>query len=234
VIRSAEPGFKAGKNAIAHALLAAVGLGAFTGCDKIITDKPSQKMAAADAKAKAGEYRLAVRIYESALDGSDDSAEVHYRLAVIYDEKLKRPLDALHHFTRYLELAPKGIYAKEAGAYKKEAEAKWVRGSSNSGPASQSELVRLKNENLNLQKQLLEQKQRATALSVSAARRAEEAKAPLPPGSKRHTVVAGETPASISHKYYGTRARAQDILDANHNQLGGKSIIRPGQVLIIP
>jgi nucleoid-associated protein YgaU len=109
-----------------------------------------------------------------------------------------------------------------------------VRTGTNSGPASQSELVRLKNENLNLQKQLLETKQRNAALSVSAAKRADELKAPLPPGAKRHTVVSGETPASISQKYYGTRARAQDILDANHNQLGGKAVIRPGQVLIIP
>jgi nucleoid-associated protein YgaU len=216
------------------AVLLAAALLALPGCDKLITDKPSEKMAAADAKAKGGDYRSAVKIYESALDGSEASAEIHYRLAVIYDEKLKRPIDALHHFNRYLDLAPKGVYAKEATAFKKEAETKFVRTGTGSGPASQSELVRLKNENLNLQKQLLETKQRIAALSVSAAKRAEELKAPLPPGAKRHTVVSGETPASISQKYYGTRGRAQDILDANHNQLGGKSVIRPGQVLIIP
>jgi nucleoid-associated protein YgaU len=215
-------------------LAATAAMLALSGCDKLITDRPAEKIAAAEKKAKAGDHRGAIQIYETALDGAETTPEVHYRLAVIYDEKLKRPVDALHHFSRYLELAPKGSFAKEAAAFKKEAEGKLGRTGRGSGPASQSELVRLKNENLNLQKQLLEAKQRTAALSVSAAKRADETKAPLPPGAKRHVVVSGETPASIAQKYYGTRARAQDILDANHNQLGGKNVIRPGQTLIIP
>ena len=139
----------------------------------------------------------------------------------------------MHHFQRYLDLAPKGPYANEASSYVKESTSKLARGAGG-GAGSQNEVVRLKNENLNLQKQLMESKQRAAALSVTAAKRAEEMKAPLPPGSKRHTVATGDTPASISRKYYGTPTRAQDILDANHNQLGGKAVIKPGQVLIIP
>ncbi len=201
-------------------------------CDKLITDKPKTKLAAAADKAKAKEWPAAVRLYEDALDGTAETAEAHYRLAVIYDEKLRRPSSAVHHFQRYLDLAPKGPYAKEAEQFVKEATSKLARIGGAAG--SQSEVVRLKNENLNLQKQLMEAKQRAAALSVSAAKRAEETKAPLPPGSRRHTVATGETPASISRKYYGTPSRAKDILDANHNQLGGKAVIKPGQVLIIP
>jgi nucleoid-associated protein YgaU len=207
---------------------------AFTGCDKLITDKPKQKIALAEQKAKARDYSAAIRIYESALDGTAETAEIHYRLAVIYDDKLRRPADALHHFQRYLELRPDGEFAKEAEAYKKEATAKLVRSGTLGGPASQSELIRLKNENLNLEKQLLESRQRAVALSVTAAKRAEETKAPLPPGAKRHVVQAGETLGTIALKYYGSKARSADILDANNVQLGGKDRIKPGQVLIIP
>jgi nucleoid-associated protein YgaU len=206
---------------------------ALTACDKLITDKPRTKLAAAAEKAKAKEFQAAVRLYEDALDGTAETAEAHYRLAVIYDEKMRRPTSAVHHFQRYLDLAPKGPYANEAASYVKESASKLARTSGGS-VGSQSELVRLKNENLNLQKQLMESKQRAAALSVTAAKRAEETKAPLPPGSRRHTVASGETPASISRKYYGTPSRAQDILDANHNQLGGKAVIKPGQVLIVP
>ncbi len=205
-----------------------------TGCDKILTDRPKETIAAADRKAKAGDYREAVKLYESALDGTAGTAEVHYRLAVIYDEKLKRPVSALHHFQRYIDLAPKGSFADEAKAYSKEAQRKLAGGLGGSGPASQSDLVRLKNENLSLQKQLTEAKQRLSGLSVAAAKRSDETKGPLPPGAKRHAVQSGETLASISQKYYGTRNRAQDILDANHNQLGGKNLIKPGQTLIIP
>jgi nucleoid-associated protein YgaU len=203
----------------------------FTGCDKLITDKPKEKIALAEQKAKAREYSAAIRIYESALDGTAETAEIHYRLAVIYDDKLRRPADALHHFQRYLELLPKGEFAKEAEAYKKEATAKLVRSGTLGGPASQSELIRLKNENLNLEKQLIEARQR---LLASNEKRTEETKAPLPPGAKRHVVQAGETLGTIALKYYGSKARSADILDANNVQLGGKDRIRPGQVLIIP
>jgi nucleoid-associated protein YgaU len=207
---------------------------ALTGCDKLITDKPKDKIALAEQKAKARDYTAAIKIYESALDGTPETAEVHYRLAVIYDDKLRRPADALHHFQRYLELLPKGEFAKEAEAYKKEATTKFMRSGTLGGPASQSELVRLKNENLNLQKQLLEAKQRVAALSVTAVKHAEETKAPLPPGARRHVVQPGETLGTIAVKYYGSKARSADILDANNVQLGGKDRIKPGQVLIIP
>jgi nucleoid-associated protein YgaU len=204
------------------------------GCDKVITERPREKIAAADARSKAGDFRAAIILYENALDGTADTAVAHYRLAIIYDEKLRRPVGALHHFQRYLDLEPNGPFSSEAAAYIKEGQRKIAGGLAGSGPASQRELVRLKNENLSLQKQLSEARQRIAALSVTAAKKAEETKAPLPPGSKRHTVQSGDTLASISLKYYGTRSRANDILDANHQQLGGKTTIRPGQTLIIP
>ena len=200
-----------------------------TACDKIITDRPKEKIAAAEQRAKAADYPGAIKLYESALDGTAETAEVHYRLAVIYDEKVNRPAGALHHFQRYLELAPKGQFHKEAEDYIKDA-GRTTRGT---GP-SQGEMVRLKNDNLSLQKQLLEAKQRLSVLSVTAAKRAEETKAPLPPGARKHTVQTGETLASISQKYYSTRNRANDIQEANQGQLGGKNVIKPGQVLIIP
>jgi len=208
-------------------IAAALGL---IGCDKLITDRPKEKIAAAEQRAKAQDYPGAIALYESALDGTAATAEVHYRLGVMYDEKLNRPTSALHHFERYLELAPKGQFVKDAQAFVKEASGRTPRGTG----TSQGEMVRLKNDNLSLQKQLLEAKQRLSALSVSAAKRAEESKAPLPPGARKHTVQPGETLASISQTYYKTRARANDIQEANQSQLGGKNVIKPGQVLIIP
>ena len=63
----------------------------------------------AEKKAKAGDYRGAVTLYEASLDGTAQTAEVHYRLAVIYDEKLRSPLDALHP-----RVAPKTLQCSSA------------------------------------------------------------------------------------------------------------------------
>jgi len=88
------------------------------------------------------------------------------------------------------------------------------------------------NENLFLRKQIGELRLQK-ALATSATPKGDP-KAPLPPGTRTHVVQSGETLAAISQKYYKTRNRSQDILDANQNQLGKKSRIIPGQTLIIP
>ena len=87
---------------------------AIVGCDKI--DQQREALDTADKRVKAGAYRDAIRSYESALDGTAKTADVHYKIAVLYDDKLKEPLDAIHHYDRYLELSPSGGHAKEATA----------------------------------------------------------------------------------------------------------------------
>jgi tetratricopeptide (TPR) repeat protein len=211
--------------------LAALATG-LTGCERLFDKGSKEDIAAAEKKAKAGNYRGAVALYEAAFDGTSATAEVHYRLAVIYDEKLKSPVDAMHHFQRYLELSPNGPFAREAKAYKQEGDRKLLASLSKGAPMTQDEGVRLKNENLALRKQIVELRTQK-ALSQGAVAKG-EVRAPLAPGSRQHIVQAGETLASISQKYYKTRNRAQDIQDANHNQLGGKSTIKPGQMLIVP
>jgi LysM repeat protein len=49
-----------------------------------------------------------------------------------------------------------------------------------------------------------------------------------------YTVQKGDTLSSISLKFYKTRARWKDIADANHNALGKSTMLKVGQVLIIP
>src|SRR4051812_24434704 len=124
-------------------LLALLILASCAGCDRLFDKGVKESIAAAEKKAKAGDYRAAVGLYEAALDGTPATAEVHYRLAVIYDEKLKSPLDALHHFDRYLALAPKGTFAKEALAYKKEGDLKLRNSPDQGAPMSQGEAVKL-------------------------------------------------------------------------------------------
>ena len=215
--------------AVPAVLLAALLL---SGCERLFDKGAKENLAGAEKKAKAGDFRGAIKLYEAALDGTEQTAEVHYRLAVIYDEKLKSPVDALHHFERYLALAPKGPFAKEALAYKKEGDLKLLNSLNKGAPMTQDEAVKLKNDNLALRKQIVELREQKKFAQTAPTKG--DPKTPLPPGARTHVVQSGETLAAISQKYYKTRNRAQDILDANQNQLGKKSTIKPGQTLIIP
>jgi LysM repeat protein len=208
---------------------ALLGLG-MVGCDK--GDSQREALDAADRRVKVGAYREAIRSYEAALDGSAKTADVHYKIAVLYDDKLKEPLDAIHHYSRYLELAPSGGHAKESASARSDCEKRLQAKMTKEGFMTTSEAVRLRKENESLRKQLTEL---ANPKPPTPPRTADATKPDaVPPGAKQHTVVAGDTLASIALKYYRNRSMASNIKDANFNQLGGKDTIKPGQVLIIP
>lgn len=57
---------------------------------------------------------------------------------------------------------------------------------------------------------------------------------PLPAGARQHTVVSGDTLASLSRRYYGSPNRWQDIQRANAAVLNGGTSLRLGMVLVIP
>jgi LysM repeat protein len=215
-------------------VLLAVSLLAFPACERLFDKGTKESIAAADKKAAAGDYLTAVNLYESALDGTAKTAEVHYKLALIYDDKLKSPLDALHHMDRYLELAPNGSHVRDAKAFKKEGEAKLLTKLSNGSPITQQEAVRLKNENQILREQLTALRAQKAMPAATLNSKGEPVQKPIPPGSRTYTVLSGDTLAKISRKFYKTPARARDIQDANFNALEGTVKIKPGMVLIIP
>lgn len=221
---------------VAFARLAALGaVVALTGCDELFNKDPRKnELATANQKASAGDFRNAVKLYEASLDGTEKSAEVHFKLGVIYDEKIKSPVDALHHFSRYLELTPNGPHAKEARAFKKEAELKLVTTLSKGSFVSQDEAVRLKNENLSLRKAVVELRAQKSLPPPTPGAKGEQVQKPIPPGARTHVVEPGETLASIAVKYYKNKARWKDIQDANFYSLDGAAKIKPGQTLIIP
>lgn len=74
----------------------------------------------------------------------------------------------------------------------------------------------------------------ATTVTAPAAATAAVPRGPLPPGARQHTVVSGDTLASLSRRYYGTANRWQDIQRANAAVLNGGTSLRLGVVLVIP
>ena len=188
---------------------------------------------AGDKKARVGAPKDAIADYESALDGTAKSAELHYKIALLYDEKLKSPVDAIHHYERYLELAgPEGKRVKEAKAAKADCEKRLQMKMEKEGFMSTGEAVRLRNENESLRKIIadLRNPKPPPPPKIADPGKPDE----MPPGSQNYVVQKGDTLASIAIKFYKNRSYSSHIKDANFNQLGGKDIIRPGQTLIIP
>jgi nucleoid-associated protein YgaU len=222
-------------------LLAGSAVAMLTGCDKVFQSSAARSLDAAEEKEKAGDYKAAVQSYEAAIDGTPKSADVHYRLAMIYDDKLGNPLSAVHHFRRYLEIAPRGTHAKDARNFISQDELKLGTSLSKGGMMSQSDAARLKNDNLELRNQLVDARKQITDLRSSlhdslqhGGKATDIPQKPIPANARTYTVEPGDTLASISRKFFKTTARARDIQDANYNTLKGTVKIKPGQTLIIP
>jgi LysM repeat protein len=203
-------------------------------CDRLFDKGSQDDIVAAEKRVKAGDYRGAAALYEAALDGTAETAEVHYKLAMLYDDKFKRPLDALHHMERYIELAPTGIHVRDAKAYKKEGELKLLTQMSKGSPITQQDAVRLKNDNQILREQLTALRAQKALPAATVNARGEPVQKPIPPGSRTHTVQPGETLSTIAQKYFKNKAKWKDIQDANFNALEGTAKIKPGMTLIIP
>ena len=226
----ARAGLEAGKMVLALLLICSLGI--LASCNRMIIPRQTQLSKDADAKAAEGSYADAINLYEAAFDGSASSAEVHYKLALIYDDKMNDPLNALHHFKRFLTLEPSGKRAQEVKGFMKRDELTLLTNLTGDSMVPRSELVRLTNENLSLRKQIDERwaEQKATA-RVKGRPNEKIART----GNERsYTVQPGDTLASISRKFYKSSVRWQRILDANSDILSKPSDLKPGQMLVIP
>src|SRR5438105_8353839 len=126
----------------------------FTGCDRLTTSRHAQLVQDADAKSAEGDFARAINLYEAALDDSPRCAEIHYKLALLYDDKMNEPLNALHHFKRYLALSPNGSHANDVKNSVKRDEVAVLTILSGDSVVTRAEAARLRSENLNLRKEL--------------------------------------------------------------------------------
>jgi len=210
------------------------------GCDQMITPRSVQVIKDAESKTADGNYLRAITLYESALDGSAKSAEIHYRLALLYDDKMHDSLNALHHFKRYLTLAPTGPHANEVKNFMKKDELDLATNLSGDSVVSRTEAARLKNENLTLHKELEDQRNRlhgaTTEKTAADGRDKQPANATTKPAGAARTYVVrdGDTLASISRRFYKSSAKWKKIRDANRSIIDDPGKLKAGQTLTIP
>ena len=202
------------------------------GCDRVRDSRYVQLTQDADNKTDQGDFERAVNLYEAALDDTPRAAEVHYKLALLYDDKLNDPVGALHHFKRYLALSPNGSHAKDVKDSIKRDEIAALTVLSGDSAITRAEAARLRNENLMLHKQLEERAASRTGLDKLEGRDVRKS------GSKKagqtYVVQSGDTLASISRKFYKSSNRWKMILDANKASIRDPKDLTVGQTLIIP
>jgi LysM repeat protein len=204
------------------------------------TPHSAQVLKEAEAKAAAGDFIHAIDLYESVLDGSPGSVEVHYRLALLYDDKMSDPLHALHHFKRYLTIAPDGTHANDAKNFMKRDELALLTNLSGDTVVPRTEAARLRNENLTLRGQLEEERsfvRGGIAENIKAQeKRVEKATAAKKSGTPARTYVvkSGDTLASISRKFYKSSGRWKKIRDANSDKIEDPQNLKVGEILTIP
>ena len=208
----------------------------FLGCDRLTSSRYTQLTQDADAKSEQGDFERAINLYEAALDDSPRCAEIHYKLALIYDDKLNDPVSALHHFRRCLALSPNGAHANDVKNSIKRDEVAVLTSLSGDSVVTRAEAARLRNENLDLRKQLEARSgtwRSALDKSQTSAARSKK-NASKKGGSRTYVVQSGDTLASISRKFYKSSARWEKILDANKENIPNPAKLKVGQTLIIP
>ena len=134
-----------------------------TGCDLLTVSQTGRNIREGNEAVVRGEVQTALQHFETALDGTMLSAEAHYRLGMLYEDQLKNEVGALHHFERYLELAPQGQFATDVKGYVDRLRLLIVSRFAEGAVMPAREASRLKNENLALQKKLTDLRQQAPA-----------------------------------------------------------------------
>ena len=213
-------------------------------CERMTASHGAQLVKDAEAKAAESDYLRAVALYEAALDGSTQSADIHYQLALLYDDKMNDPLHALHHFKRYLTLAPTGSHAVDAKKFMKRDEMALLTTLSGDSVVPRAQFTRLKNDNLRLSQQIEERRvaernaATASGKTESKTERIEKKESASTKTSnlerRSYVVQPGDTLASISRKFYKTSARWKDIQEANARSIDNPTKLKVGQSLSIP
>ncbi len=201
-------------------------------CNRLTTPRRAQLIKDADTKSDNGDFMQAIGMYEAALDGTPASADVHYRLAVLYDDKMNDPLNALHHFKRYLALAPEGSHAADAKTFMKRDELALLTNLSGDTVLSRAEATRLRNENLALRRKVEEMRAEGVPEPVATHSKGHGRKSYR--AARSYVVKQGDTLASISRKFYNTSTRWKEIRAANASVIDDPQNLKIGTHLVIP
>ncbi len=225
------------KQAVRGAAFAMLGLACVAGCSRASSDQRDARhrhLRRAFAARDVQDIDGAIGWCEKALARNPDLALAHRELALMLDNYRQDYVGALYHYRRYLELRP--------DAQNREAVEELMRFCRMSFAAQVAETpdelrrgLQARDERIQkLELELAAQRGAGPAARKPAAVDSAPVSAPGAAAGSVHVVQAGENLATISERYYGTRARWKSIFDANRERLTDANNLRVGTSLTIP
>jgi len=181
-----------------QSLLGAAAALSLVGCDMLTVSQTGRNIREGNDAVVRGEVGKAQQHFEAALDGTMLSAEAHYRLGLLYEDQLKNEIGALHHFERYLELAPQGQFATDVKAYVERLRLLIVSRLADGPVTPAREATRLKNENLALKQQLTDLRQMPPGRAPTPVPAATPPPAPAAASTPAMVVAATPPPAPVA------------------------------------
>ena len=257
-----------GKTAVAliSAAIAVLYIMSAGGCDfgkaQVVKEEDEPHFVRAQDELKRGNTSEAMSAFLKVVAKRTDAPESHLELGRIYLYEINDPIEAIHHFKKYLELMPNSdrspmIRQMIDTAKKKFAATLPQTPFDNDARRMELEelLPKLQKENVELKQRLDDAIKLADSLkasqkvSVAPTRKEErqisrEEKKQSQQTSQKievkrdvpptYTVQPGDTLSNISRKVYGKKNRWRDIYKANRDRMATPESLKPGQTLRIP
>lgn len=236
------------------------------GCDRnnaqVVREEDESHFVRGKEELKKGNFMEALAAFTKVTEKRRDAPESHLDLGLIYLNNIKDPIEAIHHFRKYLELKPdkKSEQSRRVRQCIDTAQKQILASAPGNPYGISSETIEMENtmrkireENLKLKQELAAANAKIESLENSRIKIRETVEtrtgasgSPLTIREERtvaaasettaasYTVQVGDTLSSISRKMYGTPAKWKEIYNENRDKLPTPQSLKPGQTIKIP
>lgn len=234
------------------------------GCDRnnaqVVREEDESHFVRGKEELKKGNFMEALAAFTKVTEKRRDAPESHLDLGLIYLNNIKDPIEAIHHFRKYLELKPdnKSEQSRRVRQCIDTAQKQFLASAPGNPYDISSETIEMENtmrkireENLKLKQELAaanakieslensrikirETVENRTSSSGSSLTIRETVATTSETTASSYTVQVGDTLSSISRKIYGNPSKWKEIFEANRDKLSTPQSLKPGQTIKIP
>ncbi len=219
--------------------LAALCLALSAGCGRAGDERRDRHLRRARAAKDAQDIDRAIELCDQALRRHPDLASAHREMGLMLHHYRGDHVGAIYHYQRYLKLRPDASDREEVEGMIRECRLSYA-GQIAESPEEVRNDLRARDQRIQALEREVAGLRAQTQARASAPLAAEPARVPAAAPSSAaapervHVVQAGENLATISERYFGTRARWKDIFNANQDRLTDANNLRVGTRIAIP